>query len=366
MTETFFRIFTLIQPGPEFIDSESIREIVRSGIEDLPFEDRASAWLVFLEIFPNDPNKWTEERQRMKNEYNSYKEIFNILEFHNRHVKCTYTKHDFSDLNAELMTLIHGDVIRTCKHIFKLPEYQLPGVEISDAPEQEVLKYEFHLRRIERVLYLFASLNPTMSYMQGFNELLMPIYYTLYMARSLFCDDPDEVECLSFFCLHQLITKTLITDLFTTQDKSSILLYRLKPFVQLLQKHTPRAHKIIQQLNIHPVCYCFRWFSLLFCQEFEIPKLLTIWDSLLLHFNELVEYAYYIGVVLVKLCEDSLSVDNYGETISNLQFVKEEDVKKIVKMANDYWNHDRDPSLLNNVWSAINNAGSMMWSFIKE
>ena len=36
--------------------------------------------------------------------------------------------------------------------------------------------YAVHLRRLERILYVMGTANKTISYMQGFNEIIIPFY----------------------------------------------------------------------------------------------------------------------------------------------------------------------------------------------
>lgn len=44
---------------------------------------------------------------------------------------------------------------------------------------------EAHWEVVERILFLYAKLNPGQSYVQGMNEIIGPIYY-------LFATDPDS------------------------------------------------------------------------------------------------------------------------------------------------------------------------------
>lgn len=44
--------------------------------------------------------------------------------------------------------------------------------------------HEAHWEVVERILFLYAKLNPGQSYVQGMNEILGPIYYA-------FASDPD-------------------------------------------------------------------------------------------------------------------------------------------------------------------------------
>jgi hypothetical protein len=350
-----FVIFPLVQPGPDSYDVDLIKHHARYGLKNSPPEDRAIAWLVFLEVYPRNPNLWAEERKKNENVYNMYKEMCGLIDFHKRSFP-QYIKKDVFELkNNDLMMIIHGDIVRTGRHIFKLPEWKFEGVEYEDeiANNPNILRWEGHMRRLERILYILGSINPAHSYMQGFNELLVPIYYTLFQAKALFNNSIDEVEYLSFFCIHKLITLTEITDLFTTQDKSSILIHRLNGFNTVLKKRVPLCYDAIQTHKIHPVCYCFRWFSLLFSQDYEIPDLLYIWDALLTHFDDLVNYAFYIGAAQVKLVEKDISDKNYAKTIDTLQNLPPIDIQELLEIADNWWNIDHDSTAVGAIQQTI-------------
>ena len=341
-----FVIFPLVQPGQDSYDVDMIKHLARYGLENSPPEDRAIAWLVFLEVYPRNPNLWQEERAKDADVYNMYKEMCGLVDFHTKSFPQYIKKEIFGLKNNDLMMLIHGDIVRTGRHIFKLPEWKLEGVEYAEknGNDPNILCWEGHMRRLERILYVLGSINPALSYMQGFNELLMPIYFTLYQGKALFNNNIDEVEYLAFFCLHKLITLTVITDLFTTQDKSSILIHRLNGFNVVLKKHVPLCYDAIQKLKIHPVCYCFKWFSLLFCQDYEIPQVLYIWDALLTHFDDLVNYAFYIGAAQVKMIENDVSEKDYPRTIGVLQNLPPLNIQELLKIADNWWNVDHDTS----------------------
>ena len=40
-------------------------------------------------------------------------------------------------------------------------------------------EYDLHWEALERILFIYAKLNPGISYIQGMNEVLGPIYYVL-------------------------------------------------------------------------------------------------------------------------------------------------------------------------------------------
>ena len=73
---------------------------------------------------------------------------------------------------------------------------------------------------MKRMLFIFAKLNPGVSYIQGMNEVLAPLYYTfmtdtvknsdIYPAGFSIepihdFDQPDNVEADTFWCFMQLM-----------------------------------------------------------------------------------------------------------------------------------------------------------------
>ena len=63
---------------------------------------------------------------------------------------------------------------------------------------------EAHWEVVERILFLYAKLNPGQGYVQGMNEIIGPIYY-------VFASDPREewrahAEADCFFCFTNLMS----------------------------------------------------------------------------------------------------------------------------------------------------------------
>jgi hypothetical protein len=58
---------------------------------------------------------------------------------------------------------------------------------------------EAHWEVVERILFLYAKLNPGQGYVQGMNEIIGPIYYTFACDPNLDWRGKDEVtEYLTF------------------------------------------------------------------------------------------------------------------------------------------------------------------------
>jgi len=306
------------------------------GLSESPPEDRCLAWLNLLGVYPRNPNKWKETRNEIKSSYELFVNEFQMKDWTSRRFPPNIQKEAFKLPNNYLMGVIHGDIIRTGRHLFFLPP-----MEPQSPAEMEILSpFVLHMRRLERILYVFANVNRTLSYMQGFNELLPPLYFVMLQAAPLFDNDVDEIEAVSFKCLHQLLTSTEVQEFYTTQDQSSIILHKLNDFQNLLVSHLPEVAEICKGLAIHPLLYCYRWFNLLFAQEHELPNLLMVWDSLFSHIENLINYAFYLGLAHIKAISEKLNPESFADSIDALQNLKIPNVLSVLREANRMWQAD--------------------------
>jgi hypothetical protein len=59
-------------------------------------------------------------------------------------------------------------------------------------------------------------------------------------------------------------------------------------------------YKNLLRLNIRNEYYCYKWFILLFSQEFEINDLLKLWDLFLIH-EDKYYYIIYLGIAILMM-----------------------------------------------------------------
>lgn len=336
-----FKIFSLVQVKDDGspINLEEIQEICSCGLDVYPPEDRVVAWLILSRVFPLQPEEWPSIPEQRKQLYEEYVEMFGLKDYENRIYPNTTEQTKFGLKNDPLMELIHGDVIRTSHHIQFLP-YPDPDAPEPESPDDCLMPYHNQIRRLERLLYIFANLNPTISYLQGFNELSIVIYFAYSSAMVYFRNDFMMMEAFVFFTFQQLLASTKLNELFTTHDKSFMIHNRMSQFMDIMKIHLPKAYHIITALDIHPLYFCFRWLNLLFAQDYQMPNLLLIWDSLMSHFHELVDYANYVAIAHVKMIEDQLDIDDYNKTITALQKTQIDDIKTLLNWTKKFWNDD--------------------------
>ena len=336
-----FRVLTLVLPNENGakIDGDKIRKITESTLDECPPEDRALAWMYLSHIYPEDPCEWPEHKEDLVKQYFDFVDMFKMTDYHTKTFPNTNEVTEFGTINDHLMEIIHGDMVRTSHHI---PFFPFP--EASDEKAEDILvPYREHMRRIERILFVIANVNRTLSYAQGFNELICPIFFVLLRAMNYFNNNWNDVEAISFYMLQNLIQMTNLNELFTTQDKSSIIYRRMDMFMNLLKKHLPTQYAIIKGFEIHPATFAFPWLNILFAQFFMMPSLIQVWDGLFAHFDELVDYSCYIGVGIVKMMGDNIDPNDYIRTMTALKKMVIDDVSGIMKNAKEFYEADKHP-----------------------
>ena len=335
--ELQFVIMPLVQPNEEEekIDVQLIKKYLMGTLTEYPPEDRSIAWLVLSGLYPPVANNWPQKKEQLEKDYWSFVKEFGLEGWEKQRLPEHILPEDINVPNQQLMSQIHCDIVRTGRHILFFPQEK--DAEIVPGETDPLAPFQGYMRRIERILYVFGLLNVGFSYIPGFNELVSPLYFVMLKATALFRNDNDVIEALTFSLLHQLITSTPLHEMYTTQDKSSIIIHKLEEFTKMINRHLPNVYKILQQLKIHPALYCYRWFNLLFAQEYEMPSLLPLWDTLFAHIDDILEWAFYVGCAQLKIVEKQLKADDFSETISVLQNLQINDIVPVIKWANHFY-----------------------------
>lgn len=314
------------QKTPTKVAPNLLKRVSLSGLDGFSPLDRCLTWLCLSNILPLETSKWESVIVGLIESYLQYVEFFDLSDF---------LLDSFKNSNSNIQKLydqMHLDIIRTTHHLIYLP---FPNGEISETNVFEV--FSEHIKRIERILLVFTSLNVELGYIQGFNELIIPIFYVFLSAVSQFNDNWDIVEGLSFYLFQTLITTTSLHALYSITNQNQICLKKIDQFSHILQKLIPHVWKKIDNLSIHPMQYSFRWFTLIFAQDQEIPQLLTIWDALFANFEYFIEYCYFIGVAQIKIYESTIMDGSFKTVMNLLQNIHVDDIKLLLTLTKAYW-----------------------------
>ncbi|CAG8588826.1 15267_t:CDS:2 [Funneliformis mosseae] len=154
--------------------------------------------------------------------------------------------------------------------------YRSDGSNVRD-DDGEV---DLHWEAIERILFIYAKLNPGVGYVQGMNEILGPIYYTM-------ANDSDEqgkahAEADSFFVFTLLMAH--IRDHFVRSldsDEATGIGHTMKKLNRRLKTYALDLWRDLEIKSLYPTYYSFRWLTVMLTQEFALPDVIRLWDSIL-------------------------------------------------------------------------------------
>ncbi|KAI8372310.1 rab-GTPase-TBC domain-containing protein [Choanephora cucurbitarum] len=173
-------------------------------------------------------------------------------------------------LNEEIGNREHQ--VNGTKHII--------GKQAIDADRQVM---DYHWEAIERILFIYAKLNPGVGYVQGMNEILAPIYY-VFTAKAAE-DDPESqayAEADTFFVFTTLMSDT--RDHFVRsldQDASTGINATMWRMSQRLAWFDRPLFRHLSMKDIKEQYYAFRWITVLCSQEWDLPDVIRLWDSVL-------------------------------------------------------------------------------------
>ncbi|KAF9292561.1 hypothetical protein BGZ68_003467 [Mortierella alpina] len=205
----------------------------------------------------------------------------------------------------------------------------------SDDSSDDELPQDLHWEAIERILFIFAKLNPGVGYVQGMNEILGPLYYLL-------ANDPDEVskahaEAESFWLFHLLMAH--FRDHFMRsldRDRASGIGSSIARMNQRLRLFDEQLWQNLEEKGIAPEYYSFRWLTVLCTQEFEVPDVWRIWDSILADTGGTekdYDFLLDFGCAMVCHLRDQLLDGDFANNVKLLQNYPPVDIQPILQLA---------------------------------
>jgi TBC1 domain family member 13 len=73
----------------------------------------------------------------------------------------------------------------------------------------------------------------------------------------------------------------------------------------------PKTWQKLDQLEIDPFFYSFRWITLLFSQEFEMFETLKVWESIFAH-DDRITYTNFIALSLLISSASIIAKGDYS------------------------------------------------------
>ncbi|XP_042193729.1 TBC1 domain family member 13 isoform X3 [Callorhinchus milii] len=206
--------------------------------------------------------------------------------------------------------------------------------KVPSSSEYEVLPEgcEAHWEVVERILFIYAKLNPGIAYVQGMNEIVGPVYYT-------FATDPntewkEHAEADTFFCFTSLMSEIRDNFIKSLDDSQCGISYRMEKVYSTLKEKDLDLYLKLQEESIKPQFFAFRWLTLLLSQEFLLPDVLRIWDSLFSDVNRF-DFLILVCCAMLILIRDQLLAGDFTINMRLLQDYPISDVHLILKKAKE-------------------------------
>ncbi|CAH2035349.1 unnamed protein product, partial [Iphiclides podalirius] len=359
------------------IDFEELQKIAFNGIPD-DKGLRSIVWRILLHYLPKEKNAWETTLLKKRQLYKQFIDEIIVspggptdhpLNISPDSSWSTYFK------DNEVLLQIDKDVRRLCPDIsFFQSATEFPCVEIVNSNgtkrlhkrvEQSVLKYstlerrglgvaklsneikrsdnitsgdyaplkegcEAHWEVVERMLFLYAKLNPGQGYVQGMNEIIGPIYHTFAIDANKEYRQHAEADC--FFCFTNLMAE--IRDFFirTLDETESGINYMMCKLSDCVKKNDRLVWDQLERQELRPQYYSFRWLTLLLSQEFSLPDVERIWDTLFAD-SQRFDFLIYICCAMILLVRGNLLHGDFASNVKLLQSFPPMDVSLILNKA---------------------------------
>ena len=323
-------------------NKELISKFAENGLpDDLPML-RAFIWKILLNYLPEDPKKWEPTLIEKRTQYNNYKSF--IEKRLEKEVKEKNYK------SREVLEQIIKDVYRTNTQIaFFFEPTQTKNVGNKD----EFIKMferrknctfnnideiyynekenEIHADVLKRILFIYTIFCPDISYHQGMNELLAPIYYCYSYDKTYTEETEENIEADSFWSFHYLMSK--VSQSFVSANDKGL---EIKSFIftKCLEYVDEDIYKNLSRVNVRNEYYCYKWFILLFSQEFEINDLLKIWDLIFSH-EDKYYFVVYIGIAILMSKKEVIVNGEMVDVMQALQDFQDINVIQLIKKAKE-------------------------------
>jgi len=235
-------------------------------------------------------------------------------------------------VDEELRHEIRKDVDRT------LPDYAFFNREQSLG--------RLHHAAISRVLFIYAKLNPGIRYVQGMNEILAPIYFVFCKEQAEPTTEAlDFIEADAFFCFTNLMAE--VRDHFCSKlDHTEIgIQHKVKEMERLIARKDGELGRMLQKLKVSPTFYGFRWITLLMTQEFDLPDVMRLWDSLLTDSSRFAFLSYFCAAMVLSIRDDLIEKSDFAFCVKALQkFEGRVPLEQLLRGAYDIYAQDHPAS----------------------
>ena len=330
-------------------DKKKILSLAENGLpDDLPML-RAYIWKIMLNYLPVDIERWDEVLKQKRAQYDGYKKLIEV--------KLAKEKKDKNYKSRDTLEQIIKDVYRTGA---QLSFFFHPTNNAKILDQEEAIKMferrknctfkdineiyydekenETHADVLKRILFIYTVFCADISYHQGMNELLAPIYYCYSYDKTYTDESEENIEADAFWSFQNLMSKVSLS--FVSANDLGL---QIKGFIyeKCLAFVDEELYNHLINAGVKNEYYCYRWFILLFSQEFEINDILKLWDLVFTH-EDIYYYIVYIAMAYVINKKEIFMKQGMVEIMQELQNFENVNVGELIKKAKEIRNENKE------------------------
>ena len=325
---------------------------------------RSLIWKINFRYLSHNLKKWEKTLKLKRFEYNELKNVFLLrlneekkifYEIQNNKKISEKEKNDLillsKNTDKNLLETIEKDVNRT--HInfdfFSKPvnNKKITNEEIKNNIQQkkncvyfdysQIYKNnenETHSDVLVRILYIYSKLNKDVSYVQGMNEILAPIYYCFFIDSE---EENEKIEADVFWCFSYLMDDVKSIFLKENDKKKDGIFNIINNFEMIVENFDNEIYKLLKKNNVNFIVFCFRWFNLFFCQDFFLDDILKLWDVIFCEKDRFI-FVYYFALAILKFEFKNIENKEFYEIVEILHKIDCKNIEILIKIAVDIKN----------------------------
>ena len=312
------------------IPYSQLQKFIFNGIPDDISSLRPLLWKICLNYLSLKPSEWENQlkikRDRYNHLLNKYLPLINnkilFLKFAKDNPLSINNDSKFNNYfkNKEDYESINKDIERTRAHM---------NFVMTKNKQNEK---ETNAQVMNRILYIYSKEHSEVSYIQGMNELLAPFYFCFSNDRN-----PDSLKYIehdSYGAFENLMET--IKDIFIKKKDNTKtgINERLKNIEYLLEIYDYKLYNHFKKNKIEIQLYGIKWFTLLFTQNFEMPDILRIWDSIL-SYPDIFDYLNYLMLSPLKIKKEKLIKSDMAGILMEIQNFDQIDIDQFLNEANE-------------------------------
>jgi hypothetical protein len=246
----------------------------------------------------------------------------NLLEEIDKDVRRTHTDLNFFFMPSKFEDLL----ILTNEQIREVVEKRRSNdVKTTDDLYLDLnkTKFETHADVLCRILYIYSKLNPDISYVQGMNELLAPIYFCFSF------DSQSFLEADTFWTFTFMMDDLKVLFMKSKDDTREGIFNKMELLNSMIEIVDKEIHEHLIKNNVELSHFSFRWFILFFTQDFILPDVLRLWDTIFSE-KDRFYYVFFISLAIIKMKKNKILENDFAGIILTMQNLEDLEVDKIL------------------------------------